>query len=122
MPGRLHGGADPGAPARGVAASCATASCRRCSSADYDRCQRGAQFLTEVQGGSDVGANATEAVPDGDAWRLTGEKWFCSVVDADQFVVTARPHGAPAGTRGHRLLPRPARSSTASRTVSASTG
>jgi acyl-CoA dehydrogenase len=67
---------------------------------DYDSAQRGAQFLTEVQGGSDVGANRTEAVPDGDAWRMHGEKWFCSVADADQFVVTARPRGAPMGTRG----------------------
>jgi acyl-CoA dehydrogenase len=67
---------------------------------DYDRCHRGAQFLTEVQGGSDVGANRVEAVPDGDAWRISGEKWFCSVADADQFLVTARPRGAPDGTRG----------------------
>jgi alkylation response protein AidB-like acyl-CoA dehydrogenase len=67
---------------------------------DYDRAQRGAQFLTERHGGSDVGANRVEAVPDGDTWRLYGEKWFCSVADADQFLVTARPHGAPEGTRG----------------------
>ena len=67
---------------------------------DYDRAQRGAQFLTERHGGSDVGANRVEAVPDGEAWRLHGEKWFCSVADADQFVVTARPRGAPDGTRG----------------------
>jgi alkylation response protein AidB-like acyl-CoA dehydrogenase len=67
---------------------------------DYDRAQRGAQFLTERHGGSDVGANRAEAVPDGDTWRLYGEKWFCSVADADQFLVTARPHGAPEGTRG----------------------
>jgi acyl-CoA dehydrogenase len=67
---------------------------------DYDRAQRGAQFLTERHGGSDVGANRVEAVPDGDVWRLHGEKWFCSVADADQFVVTARPVGAPGGTRG----------------------
>jgi acyl-CoA dehydrogenase len=67
---------------------------------DYDRCHRGAQFLTEVQGGSDVGANRVEAVRDGDSWRISGEKWFCSVADADQFVVTARPRGAPDGTRG----------------------
>lgn len=66
----------------------------------YDACERGAQFLTEEHGGSDVGANLTGAVPDGDAWRLHGEKWFCSVADADQFVVTARPEGAPDGTRG----------------------
>ena len=71
--------------------------------ADYDRADRGAQFLTEVQGGSDVGANATSAVPDADepgAWRLSGEKWFCSVADADQFAVTARPVGAPERTDG----------------------
>ena len=68
--------------------------------ADYDRCERGAQFLTERHGGSDVGANRVEAVPDGDAWRISGEKWFCSVADADQFVVTARRRGAPEGTRG----------------------
>jgi acyl-CoA dehydrogenase len=67
---------------------------------DYDRAQRGAQFLTERHGGSDVGANRVEAVPDGGAWRLHGEKWFCSVADADQFLVTARPRGAPKGTRG----------------------
>ena len=68
---------------------------------DYDRAQRGAQFLTERHGGSDVGANRVEAIPDGDdSWRLHGEKWFCSVADADQFLVTARPRGAPAGTRG----------------------
>jgi acyl-CoA dehydrogenase len=67
---------------------------------DYDRCHRGAQFLTEVQGGSDVGANRVEAVSEGDVWRISGEKWFCSVADADQFLVTARARGAPAGTRG----------------------
>jgi acyl-CoA dehydrogenase len=67
---------------------------------DYDRCHRGAQFLTEIQGGSDVGANRVEAAPDGADWRISGEKWFCSVADADQFVVTARPRGAPDGTRG----------------------
>jgi alkylation response protein AidB-like acyl-CoA dehydrogenase len=67
---------------------------------EYDQAQRGAQFLTERHGGSDVGANRVEAVPDGDAWRLSGEKWFCSVADADQFVVTARPRGASPGTRG----------------------
>jgi hypothetical protein len=39
-------------------------------------------------------------VLDRDAWRLHGEKWFCSVADADQFLVTARPQGAPEGTRG----------------------
>ncbi len=70
---------------------------------DYDRKQTASQFLTEVQGGSDVGANAVEARPaDGQpgAWRLRGEKWFCSVANADQMLVTARPVGAADGTRG----------------------
>ena len=72
---------------------------------------RGSQFLTEVQGGSDVGANVVEAVPDPDlvgAWRVSGEKWFCSVADADLFAVTARPKSAPPGTKGLAcfLIPR----------------
>jgi len=69
---------------------------------DYDAAERGSQFITEVQGGSDVGANVCEAVPTGDGrtWRVTGEKWFCSVADAGQFFLTARVPGGPAGTRG----------------------
>jgi alkylation response protein AidB-like acyl-CoA dehydrogenase len=68
---------------------------------DYDVAERGSQFLTEVQGGSDVGANVCEAVPTGDGtWRVTGEKWFCSVADADQFLLTARVPDGPQGTRG----------------------
>jgi alkylation response protein AidB-like acyl-CoA dehydrogenase len=62
--------------------------------------ERASQFVTEAQGGSDVGANTAGAVPDGDAWRITGEKWFCSVADADQFMVTARPAGGAPGTKG----------------------
>ena len=68
---------------------------------DYDRVERGSQFLTEVQGGSDVGANASVAEPLGDGrYRVTGEKWFCSVADAQQFLLTARVAGGPAGTKG----------------------
>lgn len=68
---------------------------------DYDRKQTASQYLTEVQGGSDVGANAVVAENAGDgSWRLTGEKWFCSVANADQMLVTARPLNAPPGTRG----------------------
>ena len=68
----------------------------------YSSAQRGAQFLTEVQGGSDVGANECVAVAsdDGESYRITGEKWFCSVANADQFFITARVPGGPAGTRG----------------------
>ncbi len=69
---------------------------------DYHAAERGSQFLTEVQGGSDVGANVCEAVPmsDGRTWRVSGEKWFCSVADAGQFFLTARVPSGPAGTRG----------------------
>ncbi len=71
---------------------------------DYDQMQHGAQFLTEVQGGSDVGLNAVQARPAGDgSWRITGEKWFCSNVNADQFLMTARASEAE-GTRGLGLF------------------
>ena len=46
--------------------------------------------LTEKQGGSDVRANSTRAEPDGDAWRLTGHKWFCSAPMSDGFLTLAR--------------------------------
>ncbi|MBZ0290149.1 MAG: acyl-CoA dehydrogenase family protein, partial [Anaerolineae bacterium] len=72
---------------------------------DYDHMQHGAQFLTEVQGGSDVGANAVVATPQPDGtWRINGEKWFCSNINADQFLMTARPENAPDGTRGLGLF------------------
>lgn len=64
----------------------------------------GAQFLTEVQGGSDVGANQVVAREVDGAFRLSGEKWFCSVIDASLFLVTARPEGAGAGTAGLRAF------------------
>ncbi|MCO4743893.1 MAG: acyl-CoA dehydrogenase family protein [Proteobacteria bacterium] len=68
---------------------------------NYDSHFHGAQFLTEVQGGSDVGANGVQARQDEDGqWRLYGEKWFCSVIDAHMFLVTARPEGNGPGTRG----------------------
>ncbi len=73
---------------------------RRLTSLDPDEAWEGGMFLTERQGGSDVGANTTRAVPDGDEWRLFGEKHFCSNVDAEVFIVLARPEGAPDGTRG----------------------
>ena len=73
---------------------------RRLRSLDPDEAWEGGMFLTERQGGSDVGANTTRAVQDGDEWLLSGEKHFCSNVDAEVFIVLARPEGAPAGSRG----------------------
>lgn len=79
----------------------------RLLSTDYEHLAHGAQFLTEVQGGSDVGANAVRAVPEPGqegVWRVTGEKWFCSNATADLILITARPEGAPEGTRGLGLF------------------
>lgn len=50
----------------------------------------GAQYMTEMQGGSDIPANILNAVPDGDVYRLYGHKFFCSAVHSDYAVVTAR--------------------------------
>ena len=78
---------------------------------DYDTNFTASQFLTEVQGGSDVGANAVVAQPVGDhdggpgsAWMISGEKWFCSNADADVFLVTARVADPSTGTKGLGLF------------------
>ena len=94
-----HAASEPPTPGN-VSRAQAEAWLARLYNPDYDTHAHGSQFLTEVQGGSDVGANALLARLDGDRWRLSGEKWFCSVVDAHLFLVTARPEGAPAGTAG----------------------
>jgi acyl-CoA dehydrogenase len=65
---------------------------------------QGGQFMTEKEGGSDVGTLTTTAVQEGDHWRLTGEKWFCSNADAKVVMLLARPEGAPPGTRGVGLF------------------
>lgn len=57
------------------------------------------QWMTESQGGSDVGRSATVARSTPDGWRLTGEKWFCSAADAAMAVALARPEGAGPGSR-----------------------
>jgi alkylation response protein AidB-like acyl-CoA dehydrogenase len=63
----------------------------------------GGMWLTERAGGSDVGANQTVARKDADgSWRLTGHKWFCSNVDAQAVLVTARVDGE--GTKGLRTF------------------
>ncbi|HPS86317.1 MAG TPA: acyl-CoA dehydrogenase family protein [Spirochaetota bacterium] len=54
----------------------------------------GAQYLSEIQGGSDVPSNILEAVQDGDSWKLYGSKFFCSATHADYVVVTAKPAGS----------------------------
>ncbi len=59
--------------------------------------------MTEKQGGSDVRANTTRAVPaDDGSYRITGHKWFCSAPMCDLFLVLAQ---APGGLTCF-LLPR----------------
>lgn len=73
--------------------------------------------MTEKQGGSDVRAGTTEAVPNGDGtYRLTGHKWFTSAPMGDVFLVLAQapkglscfflPRVLPDGTRNRMLLQR----------------
>jgi alkylation response protein AidB-like acyl-CoA dehydrogenase len=54
----------------------------------------GAQYLSEIQGGSDVPSNVLEAVQEGGAWKLYGTKFFCSATHADYAAVTAKPAGS----------------------------
>jgi acyl-CoA dehydrogenase len=71
---------------------------------DMEKLTQGGQFMTEKEGGSDVGTLTTTAVREGDHFRLTGEKWFCSNADAKVVMLLARPEGAVGGTRGVGLF------------------
>src|SRR5689334_14376878 len=71
---------------------------------DMAKLTQGGQFMTEKEGGSDVGTLTTTAVQEGDHWRLYGEKWFCSNADAKVVMLLARPEGAGPGTRGVGLF------------------
>ena len=66
--------------------------------------------MTEKQGGSDVRANTTQAVPDGrDDWgeryRITGHKWFFSAPMCDAFLVLAQAAGGLTCFFLPRVLP-----------------
>ena len=72
-------------------------------------------FMTEKQGGSDVRANSTVAVPIGDGYLLTGHKYFCSAPMCDAFLVLAYidgtgiscflvPRWRPDGTRNNLFI------------------
>ncbi|AUX08452.1 acyl-CoA dehydrogenase [Halalkaliarchaeum desulfuricum] len=117
---------------------------------EYDDVIEGGMFLTEEQGGSDVGAAETTAEPVGvpreatssateeatgrddegtaatdeegrgvhgdggviapedpietRTYELTGEKWFCSNIDAQGTLALGRRPGAPEGTKGLSLF------------------
>ncbi len=69
----------------------------------------GTMNLTEPQAGSDLGAIRTRATPDGDRYRLFGQKIFITYGDHDYtpniiHMVLARIEGAPSGTKGISLF------------------
>ena len=76
------------------------------SSLDTEKLYEGATWLTERQGGSDVGANATvaEATDEAGVYRLTGEKFFASNAGAMVATVLARVQPAKPGTKGLGLF------------------
>lgn len=74
------------------------------TSSDSESLLEGAMWLTEKQGGSDVGANSTVAREKDGRWLLRGEKWFTSNAGGGVMLVLARPEGAPDGTAGLSLF------------------
>jgi putative acyl-CoA dehydrogenase len=102
----------------------------RVTSAQYDprfipaRDKTGATMgmaMTEKQGGSDVRANTTRAEPlgaggPGQAYHLTGHKWFCSAPMSDAFLTLAHtpsgltcflvPRFLPDGTQNRFFIQR----------------
>ncbi len=49
--------------------------------------------MTEKQGGTDVRTNTTQAIADGEAYQITGHKWFMSAPMSDAFLVLAQAKG-----------------------------
>ncbi len=69
----------------------------------------GTMCLTEPQAGSDLAQVRTKAVPDGDRYRLTGQKIFITFGEHDMaenivHLVLARLPDAPEGTKGISLF------------------
>ncbi|WP_431218441.1 acyl-CoA dehydrogenase family protein [Leifsonia xyli] len=85
-------------PALAASGSLADEWMPRLLSRDYDGSLRAGKSsalfgmaMTEKQGGSDVRANTTRALADGEGrWLLTGHKWFCSAPMSDAFLVLAQ--------------------------------
>ena len=77
----------------------------------------GATWFTELQGGSDLGANLVEASQRDGRWEVRGDtKYFASDAGlADYALVTARPTGAPPGAKGLGLFLVPRSNSSGSR-------
>ncbi len=71
------------------------------------------QWMTEINGGSDVGLSETTAredpaprnsKPETRNYRLYGRKWFASAISSQIALTLARPEGNPPGGRGLALF------------------
>lgn len=63
------------------------------------------QWMTEKEGGSDVGQTSTVARPRGNGtWSLHGTKWFTSATTSQMALALARPEDAVPGSRGLSLF------------------
>lgn len=82
---------------------------RRLTSRDPGTFWTSGQWMTERPGGSDLAESETIARREGKTWRLYGDKWFTSAVDADMAMTLARiiddnTGQAPPGSRGLSLF------------------
>ena len=69
---------------------------------DFETGIDGSMFLTERDGGRDLGHTVhctARDIGDGRV-RINGEKWFCSNIDGEAIALLARPEGATEGSAG----------------------
>ncbi len=73
---------------------------------DDEQVWQGATWMTEVDGGSDLGRGVITAARHSEDSRylLSGDKYFASNAHAELAVVAARPEGAVEGVRGVALF------------------
>lgn len=62
----------------------------RLTTRDPARFWTSGQWMTERTGGSDVSGTSTRAIPDGDGFRLHGDKWFTSATTSEMALTLAR--------------------------------
>ncbi len=71
----------------------------------------GATWFTEIQGGSDLGANQTVAEPGNNLWYLKGDKYFASNAGLADVSLTSAFHGNNLGAKGLSLFVLPRKNS-----------
>ena len=76
---------------------------------DSDNIMLGATWFTEIQGGSDLGANQTVAESKNNLWYLTGDKYFASNAGLADVSLTSAFHDGNHGAKGLSLFVLPRR-------------